>query len=216
MPAIRLRIPMAAKAPAIAGIPPAGRRVQRVRVPSASTASSLATKVEHPLTLTPAQLLAATGGATPWRLRPGANGQADVRSGRNHGVHPEQGVLRHRPVSGDDDRRGQAVRRRHPALATVGGGDIQSMPTVRPSRRCRKTDEIYRMTDRGPTSTAARTPKRSCQSGLHPRSPCSSSPTAQRRPARPSSSKAPTATSGRTGRPPGQHRRKPGHDRRPA
>jgi hypothetical protein len=31
---------------------------------SASTASSLATKVDHPLTLTPAQVLSVTGGVT--------------------------------------------------------------------------------------------------------------------------------------------------------
>jgi len=41
---------------------------------SASTASSLATNVDHPLTHTPAQLLAATGGATPVAVGAPANG----------------------------------------------------------------------------------------------------------------------------------------------
>jgi len=57
---------------AIAGIVAAGSACSGS---SASTASSLATKVDHPLTLTPARLLAATGGATPVAFGAPANGK---------------------------------------------------------------------------------------------------------------------------------------------
>ena len=133
---------------AIAGIVAAGSACSGS---SASTASSLATKVDHPLTLTPAQLLAATGGATPVAFGAPANGKL---------TYGPAGTMVYTPnkwFSGTDQFQvttTDAVKLYAvdtPPLATVGGVDIQSSANGSAIAAVPgKTDEIYGMTDRGP------------------------------------------------------------------
>src|SRR6478735_1735635 len=110
---------------------------------SASTASSLATKVDHPLTLTPAQVLAATGGATPVAFGVPSNGTMVYTPNKGF-----SGTDRFQ-VTTTDAVKLYAVDT--PPLATIGGVDIQSSANGSAIAAVPgKPDEIYGMTDRGP------------------------------------------------------------------
>jgi hypothetical protein len=118
---------------------------------SASTALSLATKVDHPLTLTPAQVLAATGGATPVAFGVPSNGKLTYGPAATMVHTPNKGF------SGTDQFQVTttgAVKLYTvdtAPLATVGGVDIQSSANGSAIAAVPgKTDEIYGMTDRGP------------------------------------------------------------------
>ena len=118
---------------------------------SASTASSLATKVDHPLTLTPARLLAATGGATPVAFGAPANGKLTYGPAGTMVYTPNKGFsgTDQFQVTTTDAVKLYAVDT--PPLATVGGVDIQSSANGSAIAAVPgKTDEIYGMTDRGP------------------------------------------------------------------
>jgi phytase-like protein/Big-like domain-containing protein len=115
------------------------------------TAVNLATAADQPLTLTPAQLLAATGGATPVAFASPAHGKVSYGAGGTMVYTPEKGF------SGTDELKvttAEAVQLYAvdtPPIATVGGVAIESsadgsaIATVPGS-----TDEIYGLSDRGP------------------------------------------------------------------
>ena len=187
---------------------------------SASTAAQpLTTKADQALTITPAQMLAATGGATPVAFGAPANGKLTYGPSGNDGVHPEQGLHRHRPVSGDDDRCGQALRRRYPAdrdrrwggdpeqrqrLGDRGGPrrarrDLRNDRPGSQRRRPHRQRKGVAITGLSPTDRGIPAQRRHSDAGQdhHPQGP-------RRR------------AVGWSGRSAGQHRRNPRHDRRPA
>jgi hypothetical protein len=122
-------------------------------VPSASEAPSgqLTTGVDQPITLTPAQLLAATGGATPVAFDQPAHGHVTYGPAGTVVYTPEKGF------SGTDELRvttADAVKlyaAEMPPIANVGGVPIQgsadgSAIAAVPG----SVDEVYGLSDRGP------------------------------------------------------------------
>src|SRR5262245_54246844 len=114
---------------------------------ASSTAMPLATKVDHPLTLTPAQLLAATGGATPVAFGAPANGKL------TYGPAGTMVYTSNKGFSGTDQFQvttTDAVKLYAvdtPPLAIVGGVEIQSSANGSATAAVPgRTDEIYGMT----------------------------------------------------------------------
>ena len=117
----------------------------------ASAAAQLSTGVDQPGTFTPAQLLAATGGATPVAFAQPAHGQLSYGANGAMVYTPEKGF------SGTDEVQvttADAVKLYAadvPPIATVGGvviegsADGSAIAAVPGS-----TDEIYGLSDRGP------------------------------------------------------------------
>ena len=114
-------------------------------------AAQLSTGVDQALTLTPAQLLAATGGATPVAFASPAHGKISYGTGGAMVYTPEKGFsgTDELTVTTADSVRLYAVDA--PPIATVGGvaiegsADGSAIATVPGS-----TDEIYGLSDRGP------------------------------------------------------------------
>jgi hypothetical protein len=116
-----------------------------------SAAAQVATGVDQPLTLTPAQLLAATGGATPVAFAAPAHGKISYGAGGTMVYTPEKGF------SGTDELQvttAEAVKLYAvdtPPIATVGGvaiegsADGSAIAAVPGS-----ADEVYGLSDRGP------------------------------------------------------------------
>jgi hypothetical protein len=114
-------------------------------------AGQLTTGVDQPLTLTPAQLLAATGGATPVAFASPAHGKISYGAGGTMVYTPEKGF------SGTDELKvttADAVKLYAvdvPPIATVGGvaiegsADGSAIAAVPGS-----ADEVYGLSDRGP------------------------------------------------------------------
>ena len=119
---------------------------------SASTAAQpLATKADHALTITPAQMLAATGGATPVAFSAPANGKLTYGPSGTMVYTPNKGYsgTDQFQVTTTDAVKLYAVDT--PPIATVGGVEIQSSANGSAIAAVPgKTDEIYGMTDRGP------------------------------------------------------------------
>jgi len=114
-------------------------------------AAQLSTTADQPLTLTPAQLLAATGGATPVAFASPAHGEISYGTGGTMVYTPEKGF------TGTDEltvTTAEAVKLYAvdtPPIATVGGIDIQgsadgSAIAAVPGG----ADEVYGLSDRGP------------------------------------------------------------------
>jgi hypothetical protein len=119
---------------------------------SASTAAKpLTTKVDHALSLTPAQMLAATGGATPVAFSAPANGKLAYGPSGTMVYTPNKGYsgTDQFQVTTTDAVKLYAVDT--PPITTVGGVEIQSSANGSAIAAVPgKTDEIYGMTDRGP------------------------------------------------------------------
>jgi hypothetical protein len=119
---------------------------------SASSASEpLTTKVDRALTLTPAQMLAATGGATPVAFGAPANGKLTYGPAGTMVYTPNKGFAGtdQFQVTTTDAVKLYAVDT--PPMATVGGVEIQSSANGSAIAAVPgKSDEIYGMTDRGP------------------------------------------------------------------
>lgn len=119
---------------------------------SASTSpGSLTTAVDHALTITPAQLLANTGGATPVAFGAPVNGTLTYGPSGTIVYTPSKGFsgTDKFQVTTTDAVKLYAVDT--PPITTVGGVEIQSSANgsaIAPVPG--KTDEIYGMTDRGP------------------------------------------------------------------
>ena len=119
---------------------------------TASTAAKpLTTKVDHALTLTPAQVLTATGGATPVAFGAPANGTLTYGALGNIIYTPKKGFsgTDQFQVTTTDAVKLYAVDT--PPIETVGGVEIQSSANGSAIAAVPGTsDEIYGMTDRGP------------------------------------------------------------------
>jgi len=109
-----------------------------------------------------------------------------------------------------------ALRRRHPALATVGSADIQSSANGSGIAAVPgTTDQFYGMTDRGP-NVDGRTDNEKILPvpDFHPQIAVFQLTDGTATPGRPSSSRVPTANSWLGWSIRGHHRRNPGHHRR--
>jgi hypothetical protein len=113
--------------------------------------AQLTTGVDQPLTLTPSQLLAATGGATPVAFASPAHGKVGYGSGGAMVYTPEKGF------SGTDEVKvttAEAVKLYAvdtPPIATVGGVAIESSADGSAIAAVPgSTDEVYGLSDRGP------------------------------------------------------------------
>ncbi|HEX3547390.1 MAG TPA: esterase-like activity of phytase family protein [Mycobacterium sp.] len=119
---------------------------------SASTPpGSLTTTVDHALTITPAQLLAATGGATPVGFGAPANGKLTYGRSGTIVYTPNKGYsgTDQFQVTTTDAVKLYAVDT--PPITTVGGVEIQSSANGSAIAAVPgKSGEIYGMTDRGP------------------------------------------------------------------
>jgi len=114
-------------------------------------AAQLTTGVDQPLTLTPSQLLAATGGATPVAFASPGHGKIGYGSGGAMVYTPEKGF------SGTDELKvttAEAVKLYAvdtPPIATVGGVAIESSADGSAIAAVPgSTDEVYGLSDRGP------------------------------------------------------------------
>jgi len=114
-------------------------------------AAQLTTGVDQPLTLTPSQLLAATGGATPVAFASPAHGKIGYGTGGTMVYTPEKGF------SGTDELKvttAEAVKLYAvdtPPIATVGGVVIESSADGSAIAAVPgSTDEVYGLSDRGP------------------------------------------------------------------
>jgi hypothetical protein len=119
---------------------------------NASTAAKpLTTKVDHALTITPAQLWAATGGETPVSFAQPANGKLTYGPAGTMAYTPNKGFsgTDQFQVTTTDAVKLYAVDT--PPMATVGGVDIQSSANGSAIAAVPgNSDEIYGLTDRGP------------------------------------------------------------------
>lgn len=116
-----------------------------------SSTEPLKTRVDHPLSITPAQLLAATGGATPVAFGAPANGKLTYGPSGTMVYTPNKGFsgTDEFQVTTTDSVKLYAVDT--PPITTVGGVEIQSSANGSAIAAVPgKTDEIYGMTDRGP------------------------------------------------------------------
>lgn len=118
---------------------------------SSTAAKPFTTRADHALTLTPAQLLAATGGATPVAFGAPANGKLTYGPGGTIVYTPNKGFsgTDEFQVTTTDAVKLYAVDT--PPIATIGGVEIQSSANGSAIAAVPgKTDEFYGMTDRGP------------------------------------------------------------------
>jgi hypothetical protein len=116
-----------------------------------SSTEPLTTRVDHPLSITPAQLLAATGGATPVAFGAPANGKLTYGPAGTVVYTPNKGFsgTDQFQVTTTDAVKLYAVDT--PPITTVGGVEIQSSANGSAIAAVPgKSDEIYGMTDRGP------------------------------------------------------------------
>src|SRR5215813_12606906 len=118
---------------------------------SASDASPLSTKVDHALSITPAQMLAATGGATPVSFGAPANGKLAYGPGGTFVYTPNKGYTGTDQIQVTTTDAVKLYAVDTPPLDTVGGVEIQSSANGSAIAAVPgTTDEIYGMTDRGP------------------------------------------------------------------
>jgi Esterase-like activity of phytase/Bacterial Ig domain len=118
---------------------------------ASTVAKPLTASADHPLTLTPAQLLAVTDGATPVAFSAPANGKLTYGRGGSIVYTPNKGYsgTDQFQVTTTDAVKLYAVDT--PPITTVGGVEIQSSANGSAIAAVPgKTDEIYGMTDRGP------------------------------------------------------------------
>ena len=112
-------------------------------------AAQLSTGADQALTITPGQMLAATGGATPVAFaRPRT--ERWLRPRRHHGLHAGSGLHRHRRTDGDHRDAVSSTPSTPRRLRPSAGSTSRAVPTARRSLRCRPPDEVYGLTDRGP------------------------------------------------------------------
>jgi Bacterial Ig domain len=99
----------------------------------------LTTKLDKALSITPAQLLAATGGATPVAFGAPANGKL------TYGPSGTMVYTANKGYSGTDQFQvttSDAVKLYAvdtPPITTIGGVEIKAVPAARPSRRFRES-----------------------------------------------------------------------------
>ena len=118
---------------------------------SSTAAKPFTTRADQALTLTPAQVLAATGGATPVAFGAPANGKLTYGPSGTMVYTPNKGFsgTDQFQVTTTDAVKLYAVDT--PPIATIGGVAIQSSANGSAIAAVPgKTDEIYGMTDRGP------------------------------------------------------------------
>lgn len=185
---------------------------------SSTAAKPLTTKVDHALTLTPAQMLTATGGATPVAFGVPANGKLAYGPSGAIVYTPNKGFVGtdQFEVTTTDAVKLYAVDT--PPLATVGGVEIQSSANGSAIAAVPgKTDEIYGMTDRGP-NVDGRTDNEKVLPipEFHPQIAVFRLSDGTATPGKTIILKGPDGQQlVGAGRSAGQHRRKPRHDRRP-
>lgn len=118
---------------------------------SSTAAKPFTTRADQALTLTPAQVLAATGGATPVAFGAPANGKLTYGPSGTMVYTPNKGFsgTDQFQVTTTDAVKLYAVDT--PPIATIGGVAIQSSANGSAIAAVPgKTDEMYGMTDRGP------------------------------------------------------------------
>jgi hypothetical protein len=118
---------------------------------SSTAANPLTTKVDRALSITPAQMLAATGGATPVAFGSPANGKLTYGPAGTMVYTPNKGFsgTDQFQVTTTDAVKLYAVDT--PPIETVGGVEIQSSANGSAIAAVPgKSDELYGMTDRGP------------------------------------------------------------------